>query len=525
MSHPTELARVAATNDPSSLRKYLTDESSAYRGTADIAYLPRDDAQMAAVLEAAATQQRPVTVVGAGTAITGAGVPSGGVVLSTERVRRHDGLSAIPDAREGGSWTEITAADFSFLVDVESKTAVVPSGVRLFELNQALSRTGLFYPPDPTEASAMIGGTVATNASGARSYRFGPTRNWVEGVLAVTAGGSDWILRGEHVEAGGKMTLPRCFGGTALAVPAELPVPQTKNASGLLLRSGVDLVDLIVGSEGVLCAVAAVMIRLAARPNHLLQVASFFSSQGAALDGADVIREAHDVLSIEYFDPTALEFMRVDHPDLPAPPVACVLFELDFRSVGEANPYPEPSLLRAWDERLEDLGSAGHWAVTGAEVEAMKGFRHSLPEQVNRWVAARVGKLGTDMAVPAGRFREMVSAYEEARRQGVRSVLFGHLGQYHLHLNFLPETEDELAEAKRLYRGLAETAVALGGTVSAEHGVGKKQLRDAHGVDRPYLWYMYGDEGLSAVSAVKRQLDPAWILNPGTMIPAPRDAR
>lgn len=525
MSQPTKIARVAATRDPSSLRKYLTDESSAYQGAADVAYLPRNDAEMATVLESAASHERSVTVVGAGTAITGAGVPTGGVVLSTERLRRHENLSSVPGGRDDRRWTEITAGDFSFLVDVEGHAAVVPAGVRLFELNQALSRTGLFYPPDPTEASAMIGGTVATNASGARSYRYGPTRNWVEGVLAVTPAGSDWIVRGDFVEADGTMPLPRCFGAETLNVPTWLPVPDTKNASGLLLKPGVDLVDLVVGSEGVLCAVAAVLVRLAARPEHLLQVASFFASQAGALDAADAIREAADVLSIEYFDPTALEFMRVDHPDLPRAPCACVLFELEFQSLGSNNPYPEPPLLRGWHDRLRALDSTAHWAVTGAEVEAMKGFRHSLPEQINRWVAARVGKLGTDMAVPAGRFREMVSAYEAARRQGVRSVLFGHLGQYHLHLNFLPENDDELARAKRLYRGLAETAVDLGGTVSAEHGVGKKKLRDADGLERPYLWFMYGDEGLSAVSTVKRQLDPQWILNPGTMIPELRDAR
>jgi D-lactate dehydrogenase (cytochrome) len=99
-------------------------------------------------------------------------------------------------------------------------------------------------------------------------------------------------------------------------------------------------------------------------------------------------------------------------------------------------------------------------------------------------------------------------------------VLFGHLGQFHLHLNFLPEDEDELARAKELYRDLARFAVKLGGTISAEHGVGKKRLDAEDGDDHPYLWYMYGDEGLSTISQVKLVFDPNWILNPHTMVPA-----
>ena len=137
---------------------------------------------------------------------------------------------------------------------------------------------------------------------------------------------------------------------------------------------------------------------------------------------------------------------------------------------------------------------------------------------MNQWVARRVGKLGTDMAVPPTAFPRMAAAYDDARSHGIDGVLFGHLGQYHLHLNFLPEDAEELARAKEIYLGLACRAVALGGTISAEHGVGKKRLFSG-GVERPYLYFMYGPEGLDTIARVKRTCDPRWILNPDTVVP------
>lgn len=517
MSRQISLDSVPSTRNRAALDAFLTDESSSYRGSADVAYFPRTETEMAAVLSHASSKGTRVTFSGGGTAITGAGVPPDGAVISTERLRRVDTLM-LPDGTT--DWETVGASDFSIRFSRDARRAVVPAGVRLFELNHALERSGLYYPPDPTEASAMIGGTVATNASGARSYCYGPTRRWVSGLLVVSSSGEcGWVRRGEWVASSGELEIPSWLGTGRVPVSPGLSVPPTKNASGLHLVPDVDVVDLIVGSEGILCGIAAVLVDLADRPVHVVQVASFFPSQAAALDAADSLRGTDGLLSIEYFDPAALDFMRADHPDLPSAPTACVLFEFPFAPLSNANPYPSANGLRRWEALLSRLGEIEHWAVTGAEIEAMKGFRHSLPEQVNRWVSARVGKLGTDMAVPERRFREMVDAYETARSRGVRSVLFGHLGQFHLHLNFLPEDEDELARAKELYRDLARFAVKLGGTISAEHGVGKKRLYTEDGDDHPYLWYMYGDEGLWAISQAKAVFDPNWILNPGTMVP------
>lgn len=504
------------------LGRFQRDESSAFAGKSTRALVPTDVAGVCAVLRSARRSRESVTVRAAGTSITGAPVPTcGGWVLATERIRD---LESIPDPAPvigPAEATLIRGPDYSFSLLEGERLAVVPPGLRLFEISQSLERYGLTYPPDPTELSAMIGGTIATNASGARSFHYGATRNWVEGLLIVFPNAKPrWIRRGDYVAEGNTLPLPPEAGIPSIELPDSYPVVQTKNAAGLYLRGGMDLVDLFVGSEGILGVIGGALLSLTDRPKRLLQTAAFFPTEDAAFSFADLLRgEEASALSIEYFDAASLEFMREQYPDLPAGRQSCVLFEVEPPESGDGNPYPPPEYLEPWTDRLRAAGSSQNWSVASEDLPAMKEFRHSLPEGVNRWVSARKGKLGTDLAVPGDRFSELRSAYDEARAPGLRTVLFGHLGQHHLHLNFLPATGEELTEARRRYLRLARTAVALGGTVSAEHGVGKKQLADEEGSVRAYLYFMFGAEGLRAIREVKRSFDPGWTLNPDTMIP------
>jgi D-lactate dehydrogenase (cytochrome) len=513
-----ELAGITYSIDPKVVAGYLSDESSAYVGSADIVYLPKDQVEIGRILNFSTASGQSVSIAGAGTSLTGARVPAAGVVLSVEKLRHVDMLEPAPEA---GEWDLVRGPDYSFRVSATERLAVVPAGVRLFELNDSLETYRLAYPPDPTERSAMLGGTIATNASGARSFAYGATRRWIEALLVVGTGGSaQWIRRGEFRARRGVLPLPDSLGGGSVVVGRQYAMPQTKNAAGLYLSKDVDLIDVIVGSEGILCVVVAALVGLSQRPENVVQVAAFFHSEEEALLSADEFRPAEGVLSIEYFDPGSLEFMRIDYPDIPPAPSACVLVEFDAPAAAGENPYPPPSVIERWGRVIDNCGAKADWTVAGEEIAAMKAFRHSLPEQVNRWVSQRVGKLGTDMAVPGERFSEMFDAYREARAGEISAVLFGHLGQYHLHLNFLPEDQDQLKVAKSLYRELARTSVRLGGTISAEHGVGKKTLVDSDGTPKPYLWYMYGEMGIRAIADVKRACDPHGILNPGTMIPA-----
>ncbi len=511
--HDTSVRQVT---DPESVSRYTNDESSAFRGEASAVFLPSSSREVEEVVREAAREGTAVTLSGAGTSITGARVPDGGIVLATDRLRDIRAVPGLPERAD--AWSEVSSADACIRLCKGERRALVPAGLRLCELDELLSPHDLLYPPDPTEMTAMIGGTIATNASGARSYRYGATRRWVEALLVVTATGTAaWISRGEYVARDGRLELPSAFPQRSVDLPS-LPLPHTKNAAGLRLTADVDLVDLIVGSEGILAVVVAALVRLVPRPTPLMQIAAFFDAPDDALACADGTREDPDVLSIEYFDASALDFIRHEYPQTPRA-ASCVMFELTYDPAGGSSPHPQDGFLERWIGRVGEASATGDWAAAGEQLEMMKAFRHALPEQVNRWVAQRVGKLGTDMAVPAAAFPRMWRRYEEVRSAGIASVLFGHLGEYHLHLNFLPENEEELSRARELYRDLARTAVELGGTISAEHGVGKKKLADEAGVLQPYLSFMYGEVGLCSIQQTKAAFDPGWLLNPGTMVP------
>lgn len=515
--------------DPEKIRNYLSDESSSMHGTADAVFFASDTNQVAALVRMAQQRGQPVTVSAGGTSITGSRVPAGGGwVLSVERMRDVQAAAfTVPDG-----YDLVRHGDMSFYLNVETQSAIAPVGITLSEFAEALARFSLVYPPDPTEMTAMLGGTVATNASGARSYHYRPTRSWVRGLEVVLPTGEIvWLRRGEHRARGRRIEFPvRTDGGAVVPVaeiPAGYPVFASKNAAGLYLAEGMDLVDLFVGSEGLLGVITAVQVELVQVPRDVVTAVAFFASVEDTLCFVELLRadragtaEAPGApLSLEYFDRRALGFMRDAFPDIPPEAAGAVLFEFAYERPARHNPYPGRKTLQGWQALLEKRNAIADWSVTGDDAATIKQFRHALPEAVNAWVRARVGKLGTDMAVPPRHFRSMLEAYRRAEECGVRTVCFGHIGDCHLHLNFLPEDREQLALARRAYLDLARRAVELGGTISAEHGVGKKSIEDERGRSVPYLEVMLGREGLRAIHAVKRALDPGFILNRGNMVP------
>jgi D-lactate dehydrogenase (cytochrome) len=285
-----------------------------------------------------------------------------------------------------------------------------------------------------------------------------------------------------------------------------------------------DPIDLFIGCEGLLGVVTEVEIGLVDRIEKTLSVIAYFGSRDGAFDFVDcgvTGRGTFDFLSLEYFDRRALDFLRAKYPDIPRGAAGAVLFELPYDKLEEHNPYPGNSLVTRLRAVLDEHRCVAHWAIPGSRREDMRLFRHALPEAVNEYVRQRAGKIGSDMAVPHARFREMMDVYErEAEASGIPFVMFGHIGDDHVHLNFLPENAEEAGRAKLAYTRLARAAVAFGGTISAEHGVGKKTIIDERGRSVPYLMALYGERGLEAIARVKRALDPKCILNVGNMVPA-----
>jgi FAD/FMN-containing dehydrogenase len=442
---------------------YLED-ASGYRGEADRLFIPENEPEIADILRHATSLKVPVTVVGAGTGITGARVAHGGWVLSVERLNR---------------------------IEVERGRAIVGPAVLLRDLQSAAVRTGQFYAPDPTETAASIGGTIATNASGSRSFRYGDTRRHVLRLRVVLASGEIVdVRRGQAVD---------------FDVP-PLPVPQTtKHTAGYPLRPGMDWVDLFVGSEGTLGTIAEAEVQLLPAPGELLAGVVFFPDDDSAVDAVEAWRDAAPRM-LEYMDEPSLGLLRGRFSEIPREARAAILVE-DDRD------------LDGWLDRIESSGALieGSWFATSpADRERFRVFRHALPEAVNDIVRRnRVLKMNSDYAVPFDRNREMLHYYRtrlEAEFPG-QYVLFGHIGDAHVHANILSRSKRELEHAGEMMIEFARKAVALGGTVSAEHGLGK---RKAH-----LLNLLYSPEQIESMKSVKRRLDPAWILAPGNIFPAP----
>ena len=211
---------------------------------------------------------------------------------------------------------------------------------------------------------------------------------------------------------------------------------------------------------------------------------------------------------LEYLDRPSLTLLRSRFPEIPTAAGAAILFEQELSS------DEDPEFDR-WHDRLMSSGAlVDHsWFGAGAsDRERFRAFRHALPEIVNDTVR-RNGflKMGSDYAVPVARNREMLEHYRETleREFPGQYAIFGHIGDAHLHANILPASGEQFERAKQVMIDLARRAVALGGTVSAEHGLGK---RKAH-----LLALQYTPAEIEEMRSVKRRLDPAWLLGRGTL--------
>ena len=335
-----------------------------------------------------------------------------------------------------GGWSLLTAK-FRRL-DILDGHAMAGAGVTLQELQDAAAPSRQFYPPDPTERTASVGGSIATNASGSRSYRYGSTRRWVEGLkVALMNGSIIEVRRGEPVD---------------FDVPL-IPAPHTtKNTAGYPLRPGMDWIDLFIGSEGTLGVILEADLRLEITPDELLSGVIFFASDDEALDAVNAWRNLDTLRMIEYFDGNSLKFLRGRYSEVPPGAAAAVLIEQIGEDTTPWEPYAEGD---SW------------FALTPTDRERFRAFRHALPEMVNDLMRRRgFLKLGSDFAVPIDRNREMLGFYHRClANAGLDYLIFGHIGDAHVHVNILPNSPEQFEKGKQTMLDFAREAVSLGGTV------------------------------------------------------------
>jgi len=487
---------------PDEIQDYLADASYLAGGHASRIVFPESAADVAATLSQATADHIPVTISGAGTGTVGGRIPFGGMVLATNNLNR---------------------------IVIDDAKCVAEAGVRLSELQSSVDAKSLLYPPDPTERSCFLGGTIATNASGARTFKYGATRNYVQRLKLVLASGEILDLRRGELFAGmdGKIVIPL---SSSRQIEAQLPtysMPRVrKHASGYFVAPGMDLVDLFIGSEGTLGVIVEAELKLLPKPAGLLSGVVFFNDEANLLNFVSEARERSlanrvrsptvregslrdlDARAIEYFDIESLRFLRQKYDSVPDHATGAIFFEQ------ETTPATEDALMNEWLGLLEAhhaLADESWFATNEQDQSKLREFRHALPVLMNEWFARyRQRKVSTDMSVPDEAFAGMLQFYQDSLREGdLRYTIFGHIGDNHVHVNILPRNDDEAAKAWEIYRSFIRRAVDVGGTISAEHGIGK--------LKREYLDVLYGERHLREMAALKRAFDPAGILGRGNM--------
>ena len=284
---------------------YLTD-ASGFTGWAERLIVPETEAEVVETLAEAVRTATPVTIAGAGSGLAGSRVPQGGWVISLERFRK---------------------------LEIEKGLARVGPAVTLLELRDAAARTGQFYPPDPTEITASMGGTIATNASGSRSFKYGSTRRYLRALRVATMPGRSqdgnvrWYRRGDAID---------------FAV-AGIPLPKTtKTTAGYRLAPGMDWIDLFCGSEGTLGVTLEAEVTLLPIPAELFAGVIFFASDEDALDAVAAWRSVSELRMLEYADRGALEMLRARYPEIPRHAQAALLIESEGAGAD----------VEAWEARL-----------------------------------------------------------------------------------------------------------------------------------------------------------------------------
>ena len=450
----------------------LTDESSLSGGNCQTAAWPENKAEAVEYIQECYEDRVPLTISGARTGITGGAVPMGGAVLSTDHLKGIHPTSEVNIIR-------VRAGETLDSVQEYCKT----------------EKPELFYPPDPTETTASIGGTIATDASGAASYRYGSTRNWIDRLRVLLPSGRDiTIKRGKYQFGRGKLSHPLL--GVIHLPELEKPQP-IKNAAGLHITPGMDLIDLFIGSEGKLGLILEADLILSQKPHTVASFAVFCNENQFWELRSNLVNTNLPLRELEAMADPSLSFLA-RNTGKPFPKSGNWAL---FTSINVASEDELDVVLETIEMLLEEQGISPDDTWGGfdeMERKRLKEFRHLLPETVNRIISglssknSRIHKISTDTAVRPDQLRGYYGTMKTIlKNSSIEHVVFGHSGQGHLHANLIPKDNSQLEKAEHAVELIAVEAVKLGGTVSAEHGTGKLKA--------PLLKLMYSQKELDGM--------------------------
>ena len=506
---------------------YLADESR-FRGHAFALVRAREVRHVVETVKLCAECGIRLTVVAGKTSLTGAPVPLGGVII------------------------DLAALDS---IDPDDPSVVGP-GTILKRYRDHVESQGLFYPPDPTSAdSCAIGGNVACNASGALSYLYGPTRDYIRGLkIVLPAGDLLDIERGAVTSAAGRFNIPRdlLIGDS----PQELTIPVPtrgsrpwsvcKSSAGLYSSEPMDLVDLFIGSEGILGIVVEVRTRLLPRRNPYFALMLYTGNREQTTDlvtlldlfkrcfhGGDrsLKKKIDQVLAnmtnmseaprcerfskitpacMEWFGASVAAFLSPEQALKMKDFYGCMYVEQEYPS-GE-DPL---DAAQQWAKLVEAINEGqsnkidAEFALDQAQIRNWRDERKKVPERLNESIRPGRVKVGMDYAVPIKKLGDLLKLYDDLLPAG-KSYGFGHIGNAHIHANVIPENEEEAMASRRIVRQIGLEVCKMGGSVSGEHGIGK--------LKHEALEMMLGPEGINEIKTVKKLFDPKLILNIGNMV-------
>ena len=429
---------------------YSHDEMGAVHQFPDLLIEAVSTEQVAAVLRYANERRLPVTPRGQGTGLVGAAVAlHGGIMLSTARMNR------------------------ILELDEDNLTLTVEPGVLLMEIAKFVEERDFFYPPDPGEKSASIGGNISTNAGGMRAVKYGVTRDYVRGLEVVLA-------NGDVIEVGGKIV---------------------KNSSGYSIK------DLIIGSEGTLGFVTKALLKLLPLPKKAISLLIPFADLATAIETVPVIiRSKYIPTAIEYMEQPVIlcaeQYLGKKFPDHSSDAYLLLTFDGNSREEVEAiyekvaeiclQAGARDVLISDTDERQTSI-----WSARGAFLEAIKASTTEMEE--------------CDVVVPRNHVADFVKYTKEVEQKvGVRLSGFGHAGDGNLHVYVLRDDLDSETYARKLSEAfdlLYAKAHELGGQVSGEHGIGFAK--------KEFLAESLGEVSMNLMRNIKHAFDPNGILNPG----------
>lgn len=446
------------------VRESLSRDASGLVLVPDAVARPTSRGEVLASLAEAAATRTPVTAAGGQSSTTGASITDGGLLLSLR------GLSRVID------------------IDPVARTARVEPGVILADLNRLLAPHGMHFAPDPTsEWECTVGGAIACNASGARALRYGATRPHVRALTVALMTGEVLELRRTQLE---------------------------KNTVGYALAH--DPVDWFIGSEGTLGIVLEAELALTPIPAQLLGLAIPFRTEQDALAFIAAAREARtlDPRCLEFFDAPAMTIARGAEGTVGwAGDAQAMVYTEDARDIGDP-PLDEWLALAESHGALD--GDIRVYDGDGPLADARR-VRHAVPATMNergaRCRAAGGRKVSTDWAVPYRRLGEMLQlARGFADDAGIeQAVTYGHAGNGHPHQNFIATDADALRRIEQVVTRTLEAVLTMGGTVAAEHGIGK--------IKSKWLPLQMTPTQQRVMRAIKQELDPLGLLAPGNVLP------